>query len=291
MKGLALTPRRGFRKLLALAALSAPLALPAHATNFTLGEFVSHSQVLWGDAPACNMFGCNPSAILENNFNSVFAPSDLMEVGVPGALGFSLIFDSADAVIAYLPAGGMPGPLTADLDDPITSASGALGGEVVTATLNLLFSDDSLLAHPLGVPFGDLVLQNLNLLPSDSVFGFGVGPEIAQLDGMSVSEVLDDADLLLGGIPSPFTAQDLFTLLNDIDMSFNGAVLLSSGAEIDGLPDTFATEYLALPEGITVPEPSTWAMMLIGFAGLGYARYLASRRITASIKRPTPREV
>jgi PEP-CTERM motif len=33
----------------------------------------------------------------------------------------------------------------------------------------------------------------------------------------------------------------------------------------------------AAPPG-TVPEPSTWAMMLIGFAGLGFAGYRASRK-------------
>jgi PEP-CTERM motif len=27
-----------------------------------------------------------------------------------------------------------------------------------------------------------------------------------------------------------------------------------------------------------VPEPSTWAMMALGFAGLGFARYRTSRR-------------
>jgi PEP-CTERM motif len=31
-----------------------------------------------------------------------------------------------------------------------------------------------------------------------------------------------------------------------------------------------------------VPEPSTWAMMLVGFAGLGYAGYRASRRAAAA---------
>jgi hypothetical protein len=30
----------------------------------------------------------------------------------------------------------------------------------------------------------------------------------------------------------------------------------------------------------SVPEPSTWAMMLIGFGGLGYAGYRGSRRST-----------
>jgi len=36
-----------------------------------------------------------------------------------------------------------------------------------------------------------------------------------------------------------------------------------------------------LTEVVGVPEPSTWAMMLIGFAGLGYAGYRASRRSVA----------
>jgi hypothetical protein len=31
-----------------------------------------------------------------------------------------------------------------------------------------------------------------------------------------------------------------------------------------------------------IPEPSTWAMMLIGFAGLGFAGYRASRRTAAA---------
>jgi hypothetical protein len=31
-----------------------------------------------------------------------------------------------------------------------------------------------------------------------------------------------------------------------------------------------------------VPEPSTWAMMLAGFAGLGFAGYRAARKNTAA---------
>jgi hypothetical protein len=40
-------------------------------------------------------------------------------------------------------------------------------------------------------------------------------------------------------------------------------VIADSGAEI---------------AGTAVPEPSSWAMMLVGFAGLGFAGYRASRR-------------
>ena len=31
----------------------------------------------------------------------------------------------------------------------------------------------------------------------------------------------------------------------------------------------------------TIPEPSTWAMMLLGFAGLGYLRYRSQKRLAA----------
>jgi hypothetical protein len=239
------------RTLAAVAALWL-VAPPGHATTFTDGEFVTWSQGVWGDEPAPG----NISFSLELNFDSVFASSrGLLEVGTPGPAGFSMIFDGADPIITYLPASGTPGPLTVDLLDPVHTPSGGLGGEVVAATLNITFSDDNLLVHPAGVPFGDLVLQNLESLA-------GVGPEVAELDGKSVRDVLADANPLLGGGASPFTPLDMFEILNGIDMSFDG-----------GPVSTFAMEHLALPATASVPEPSTWAMMLFGFAGLGYAGY------------------
>jgi hypothetical protein len=36
------------------------------------------------------------------------------------------------------------------------------------------------------------------------------------------------------------------------------------------------------PSGPPVPEPSTWAMMLLGFAGLGYAGYRRARELRAA---------
>jgi PEP-CTERM motif len=254
---------RLLRTLTAFAGLSL-CPLSAHATTFVPGEFITWSQVEWGGDPEPGTI----SFSLEQNFNSLFAPSDLLKVGISNAPGFSIIFDSADAIINYLPSGGSPGALTATLLDPVTTASGALGGEVVTAALNIAFSDAGLLAHPAGVPFGDLLLENLDALVGNPIYGGVFGPEIAELDGMSVREFFSDAEFVLGGGGSPLTPEETFRLLNYIDMSFNG-----------GPVSTFATEFLALPyTAPTAPEPSTWAMLLIGFAGLGFAGWRTSRR-------------
>jgi PEP-CTERM motif len=251
------------RILVALAPL-AFAALPAHATTFTDGEFITFSQIAWGQDPIPG----NISFSLEENFDSVF-PGGVLEVGIPGTAGFSLLFDGADAVITYLPASGAPGVLTADLLDPVSSPSGIFGGEVVTAELNVTFADDDLLAHPPGVTFGDLVFQNLDLFSAAE--NPSVGPEIVDFNGMSVREVLADANRLLGGAASPFIPGDIFALLEFTTRAF-------AGGEVEENADTF----LAFPATAPVPEPSAWAMLLLGFAGLGFVRYRSSRSSSAA---------
>jgi hypothetical protein len=44
----------------------------------------------------------------------------------------------------------------------------------------------------------------------------------------------------------------------------------------------FADDVSVTETGAVVPEPSTWALVLIGFAGLGFAGYRASRRAVAA---------
>jgi PEP-CTERM motif len=44
------------------------------------------------------------------------------------------------------------------------------------------------------------------------------------------------------------------------------------------LEDAIASFKFTRVTGAVVPEPSTWAMMLPGFAGLGYAGYRKTRQ-------------
>ena len=45
---------------------------------------------------------------------------------------------------------------------------------------------------------------------------------------------------------------------------------------------TISDEFGIFVIGGAVPEPSTWAMMLLGFAGLGFAGYRRARELRAA---------
>jgi hypothetical protein len=185
-------PRRGSRILLsAIAALAVGSIVhsPALAqSSFSDNEFVTWSDGAWGGDPASG----NISDVLEKNFNSVFASTnDLMQIGIPGAAGHSIIFDSADAVIAYLPASGTPSSLTVTLLDPTAQTSaGALGSQVAALELNVAFNDAGLLKGNSNVLFGNLVLT-------------GFTNDLAFLNGMTVRGLLSEANNILGGGPVP----------------------------------------------------------------------------------------
>ena len=48
------------------------------------------------------------------------------------------------------------------------------------------------------------------------------------------------------------------------------------------LPSAGLSKFVGPIPLVAVPEPSTWAMMLIGFAGLGFASYRARRTAVAA---------
>lgn len=71
--------------------------------------------------------------------------------------------------------------------------------------------------------------------------------------------------------PGPF----LFTVA-ETSSPLDVSILLDPTLQAQGFKAFFQSDV----EG-TVPEPSTWAMMLLGFAGLGYAGYRKARQTRA----------
>lgn len=156
----------------------------------------SYTQGGWGSKPSGN----NPGMILKNGFATAF-PSGI-EIGVPGAAGYSLKFTSASAVEKFLPQGGAPGALKADATNPTSrTAAGVFAGQVLALAINVQFSAAGLIGNG---PIGSLKLVNSG-----------------QLDGKTIADVLADANQVLGGgvLPYGYTSisqlNDLVTNLNE----------------------------------------------------------------------------
>ncbi len=135
-------------------------------------------------------------------------------------------FLTANAVQAYLPAGGTADPLNADLTNPTSSSSGVFGGQVLALKLNIALSDAG--ATPAGL--GDLVYNNPNDA-SDS------------LNGKSVRQILAIAEIALGGgaLPLGYDFATLSGLCANLDLSWDKV--------LDGIcqPSAWAILYLSKP--------------------------------------------
>ena len=92
-----------------------------------------------------------------------------------------------------------------------------------------------------------------------------------------------DYDVSLGGI---FPAVSVVSFLESPPPLRSGTATFTQSAE-NSVSFFFGTYTVNLKsfggvEISSVPEPSTWAMMLLGFAGLGFAAYQTSRRAAAA---------
>jgi len=145
-------------------------------TNCEPRTFCSYTPGGWGAPPRGN----NPGMLLKNNFGSLYPNG--VEIGIPGAAGFSAIFTSASAIEIFLPNGGTPGALTSDLLNPVSSsAAGVFAQHVLALKLNVDFSAAGITGS--GSPLGNLVLNDAS----------------STLNGKTINQILAIAQTLLGG--------------------------------------------------------------------------------------------
>jgi hypothetical protein len=210
----------------------------AGATVWQFGDETTYGQGIWGGTP-----GVEPGAtLLMADFDTVYGSEGGVVVGSPS--NFTMIFTDPADVLAYLPSILAYAPLDASVLNPISTSSGAFGGDVLALEFNVDFSDAGFLPAASGIPFGDLLLEGFSTLP--------------QLDGLTVRQFLGDMNTLLSGGSSIVSIDDLGTILSLLNASFS-----------DGVPEQFAQDHLVAPTVVTpTPEPSSLAVLIAGLLGL-----------------------
>jgi hypothetical protein len=221
----------------------------ATASSFQVGDLISYTQGSWGGDPLID----GGATLLVAQYDNVYAGSfGIVTVGT--ASGFTMRFTDASSVLAYEPAIGPFGPLNGSVLNPITTASGGFGGEVLGLELNVDFSDAGVLLGSTGVRLGDLMLAN-----------FGAG---SPFNGLTVRQFLGDVNILLGGGSTAFTIGDLGSLVGDVNASFSA-----------GNPSPFAQAHLVEPasQPSAVPEPATLLLVAAPALSLAVRRKKATR--------------
>jgi hypothetical protein len=216
-------------------------AVSAGASVWQVGDETTYNEGVWGAPP--DDVGAQ---LLAADFNTVYAGGAI--VGSPS--GFVMVFTDSAAVDAYIPSVGAYAPLNTSVLNPLTTSSGAFGGDVLSLEFNVDFSDAGFLPAASGIPFGDLLLEGFSTLP--------------QLDGLTVRQFLGDMNTLLGGGSSIVSIDDVATIfdgttiVNDLNSSFSS-----------GIPSQFAQDHLVAPTVVTpTPEPSSLAVLIAGLLGL-----------------------
>ena len=137
------------------------------------------------------------------------------------------------------------------------------------------------------VSFDKFLAMPSNTSPNNALSDFL--PATQALDPSATGYFVYDAIRSVGDITLPSDADasnsDLLTLNKELPLgSYVFAFLGQTSTGVDATASSGAI-FIDTARLVATPEPSTWAMLLIGFAGLGFAGYRKARsgRIAPSV--------
>jgi hypothetical protein len=172
------------------------------------GDVITMRQVDWDNAPIL---------ATSTPFSTVY-PLGLRvgTLGIPGQ--FSILLSSGTTTLAYLPTVGANVALTQSYVDPVISAGGLFGGQLVALRLNVDFGAAGLIGGTFDL--GDLYLCGLTTpaaVNGSTVSGFVTTANTLLARGSVPGVSIDDASQLaalinssfLGGVPSSFAQTNL----------------------------------------------------------------------------------
>jgi hypothetical protein len=171
------------------------------------GTWRTQTQGGWG-APAN---GNNPGVYRDANFDAAF-PNGLA-VGCED--GFNLTLTSAAAVQAFLPSGGQPSALSANLENP-TNNQGSFAGNLTALALSLGFDANDSEFSDSDFPLANLVINS------------------GSFEGLTVGELFELASDVFGGCNTDYAPSQLNAAVDAVNNAFSGGN--SAGNEFVGCP-------------------------------------------------------
>jgi hypothetical protein len=211
--------------------------------------------------------------------------------------GLTLVARADAAVIPFLFSGpGVSGSLVLTYG-PATDAKYSNAFEITGISGTFMDTNAGLdiVDAPVGplVPVNHATPESGNELAPHDFSRFAVGSGLPPLSGGFVTY---DNLFWPGGAPataSDFDGAGGFLDIYGLMFSIGGGTvvdLFNNGVGIRGNYGGYgvvvatadkALDYVHAGVGVTAPETSTWAMMILGFAGLGFAGYRKSRKVAA----------
>jgi hypothetical protein len=159
-----------------------------------MGIYRTQTPGGWGAKAAGN----NPGAYRDANFDDAFPEG--LEVGDPEQ--YSIKLTSAAAIEKLLPTGGKPAVLTDSYENP-NIIKNVLVGHIVALSLSVGFDDYD-------EDFGEAEGHLKDLIVADG-FGF---------DGLSIADILKEANILLGGGSSSYSPSQMTGILTKLNAYF-----------------------------------------------------------------------
>jgi hypothetical protein len=188
-----------------------------------------------------------------NQFGGVAAPGQAFTASFTVDTSLGTLFTQNGALQSQTLQGGTSQPL--NLTSPITSASLTINGVTVAAPIGWFGSATTAIANQFSQQAHGVQFQDATTL-TQFVFG-------------SFINANDDS------LP--------FTLTGPVDYTLSpnagGAMTWQYNVNGVGTDIIGSVRAMSIHEHVAaVPEPATWAMMLLGFAGVGFMAYRRSRK-------------
>jgi hypothetical protein len=219
---------------------------------------------------------------------AAFAAAVGVALGAPGAAHATFIIDLS---CGQSKCDGGTDFFNDAANKDVSTFTGTVGGHTGTAvTVDTIGNIDTGAGFSTITPTSGATLTSLTFTPTDDTLftDFSFRGQLAPVGDTGVINVAwTDSNNLSGtlqftGIPGPDTDFNRLGIVSNDGETLKSVVITTAAGESF---DQFKQVQFSAP-GIppSIPELSTWVMMLAGFAGLGFLGYRAPRRETAVIE-------